>query len=96
MAEIFIAVLSGFLFGIALCLFFLPFLMSRIIKKEQFNANLDLYRQLLQKKKDRHFEYSQNIRKVINSVHVALLVEHQNTLKDSKIEPNMARCEPSL
>ncbi len=100
MAEIYIAVLSGFLFGIALSIVFFPFFVNRKLEKEQFSANLNLYRQLLLKKQDRKFEYSHSIRKVINSVHVALLVENQNKSKEPKTTLVNARIneryEPSL
>ncbi len=100
MAEIYIAVLSGFLFGIALSIILLPFFVNRKLEKEQFNANLNLYRQILLKKQDRKFEYSQSIRRVINSVHIALLVEHQDKSKEPKatlVKTRISeRYEPSM
>lgn len=95
MIDMIIAVLSGFLFGISFSLALLPKLVSREIKQEQFQANLNLYRQLLFKKQDRGYQYSQEIRKVINAVHVALLVEHNN--KSVGQEPKSpTRCDPCI
>ncbi len=76
MTDLSIAVLSGFLFGLSFALIAIPIWTKKKLEKEQFEANLDLYRQLLLKKQNRTFEYSKHIRKVINAVHVALLVEN--------------------
>ena len=75
MAQIYIAMFSGILIGFALALIIIPALTARNIKKKQFEANKNLYHQLLLKKYDRDFEYSRSIRKVINAVHVALLTD---------------------
>ncbi|MEE9351707.1 MAG: hypothetical protein V3U78_05560 [Thiotrichaceae bacterium] len=96
MADIYIALLSGVFFGMSLSLIIFPILTNRSIEKEQFAANLNLYRQMLLKKQNKKYEYSQSIRRVINSVHVALLVEHQNESHQQDIESSQIRMEPSI
>jgi hypothetical protein len=78
MNEIFIALLSGILFGMAFGLLAFSFPYKKQIEKERFHANLSLYQQLLLKKCNKDFQYSKSIRKVINRIHATLLVEHQN------------------
>jgi len=74
MADMYIGILLGFLLGSVIFYLF----DKKKIEAKQFEANVTLYKQLLLKKQNRKFEYSKSIRKVINRVHVALLVEHRN------------------
>ena len=72
--DILILLLSGALFGIFVSLIVFKSLSDKKIQEERFTANKELYREVLYKKEDKKYEYSELSRRVINQVHASLLL----------------------
>ncbi len=68
------SILAGFTLGLALSIAACYLYKNKLLEKERLRANLKLYHELLRKKQDPNYQYSPDIRSVINRVHAALLV----------------------
>lgn len=78
MAHFLISVLAGFAVGALVGMVAFYIYSKKKLEDERFKANVRLYHEVLLKQKDKSFQYSDSIRRVINRVHVALLVEFHN------------------
>lgn len=74
-----VTIVAGFMSGSLLAFLAFHYYNHKKLEKERFQANVRLYHEVLLKQKDKNFQYSEGIRKVVNRVHVALLVEHRDT-----------------
>ena len=94
MTEILMAVLAGFLIGMSIALITFAFSTKKEIENERLQANIQLYHEILLKKKDRAYKYSPSMRKIINLVHVDLLLHQQGNL--SAINEMTGRFEANI
>ena len=73
--DILITLLAGGLLGISFSLITFKFLTCKEIERERFIASTKIYSELLLKKRDRQYVYSDVARKVINQVHASILLQ---------------------
>lgn len=71
MLQISLSVLAGALLGISLSLLIFKAITSRELKRTKRVAMFKIYLEVLMKKKDRSYQYSDEIRSVINAAHLS-------------------------
>jgi hypothetical protein len=71
MLQIFLFVLVGMLFGISLSLLIFKAITSRELKRTKRVAMFKIYLEVLLKKEDKSYQYSNDIRPIINAAHLS-------------------------
>ena len=71
MLQIFLFVLVGVFFGISLSLLIFKAITSKELKRTQRVAMFKIYLEVLMKKEDKSYQYSNDIRSIINAAHLS-------------------------
>ena len=75
MLQIFLFVLVGILFGISLSLLIFKTITSKELKRTERVAMFKIYLEVLMKKEDKSYQYSNDIRAIINAAHVSKMAK---------------------
>ena len=71
MLQIFLFILVGILLGISLSLLVFKAITSRELKQTKRIAMFKIYLEVLMKKEDKSYQYSNDIRPIINAAHLS-------------------------
>jgi hypothetical protein len=71
MLQIFLFVLVGMLFGISFSLLIFKAITSKELKRTKRVAMFKIYLEVLMKKEDKSYQYSNDIRPIINAAHLS-------------------------
>jgi hypothetical protein len=71
MLQIFLFILVGILFGISLSLLIFKVITLRELNRTKRVAMFKIYLEVLMKKQDRSYQYSEEIRPIINAAHLS-------------------------